>query len=180
MYNGRADFQNTLYRPTAKTILQPEKVMAGGRPTKYSQELADKICTIISTSSKSMATIAREVNIDMVTIFRWLDDSDEFRKQYTRAKELQADYLAEEMLDIADDTKGDTTKVKRNGKFEDVENTEWINRSKLRVETRKWIASKLKPKKYGDKTEHTIIAEKPIFNGIDLDVPQDNSTNKDS
>lgn len=151
-----------------------------GRPTKYNQEIADRICTTIATSSKSMRTIAIEEKIDMVTIFRWLDDNGEFSKQYARAKELQADYLAEEMLDIADDTKSDTQKVKRNGKMEEVENTEWINRSKLRVETRKWIASKLKPKKYGDKTETTIISEKPIFNGIDLDVPKDNSTGEDS
>lgn len=146
--------------------------MAGGRPTKYSQELADKICTTISTSNRSMRNICKDLNISVASVLNWLNDNTEFLAQYTRAKELQADWLADEMMEIADDSARDTMTVIKNGKKVEVENTEWVNRSKLRIETRKWIASKLKPKKYGDKQEVTnIIVEQPLF----PDVPTDNS-----
>jgi hypothetical protein len=73
-----------------------------------------------------------------VTVFSWLRTHEEFLNQYTRAKEESADALTDEMLDIADDVEGDS------------------QRDRLRVDTRKWIASKLKPKKYGDKLEHDV------------------------
>lgn len=157
------------------------KIMAGGRPTKYTEELAKSILEKTSTSSKSLKTIANELNIGVRTILDWLADNKEFSQKYARAKEEQADFLAEEMMDIADYTDKDTKTIKDQfGNEKEVEDSEWVNRSKLRIETRKWIASKLKPKKYGDKTETTIISEKPIFNGIDLDVPKDNSPGEDS
>jgi hypothetical protein len=70
---------------------------------------------------------------------------------YARAKEQQADLLAEEIIEIADDSSKDLQG------YDDynnpIENKEFVNRSKLRVDARKWVASKLKPKKYGDKLE---------------------------
>ena len=87
----------------------------------------------------------------VATIFNWMRVHQEFLEQYARAKEAQADALAEELLDIADDGSNDWMEV------HDRDNTGWkangeaIQRSRLRVDTRKWIASKLKPKKYGDK-----------------------------
>jgi hypothetical protein len=87
------------------------------------------------------------------TVFRWLGVHEAFRDQYARAREAQADTLADEMLDIADD--GDNDWMERKGEDGQSlgwrENGEAIGRSKLRLDTRKWIASKLKPKKYGDK-----------------------------
>lgn len=72
--------------------------------------------------------------------------------QYARAKEESADSLADEILDIADNATNDW--MKRNHGEDDpgwVANGENIQRSRVRIDTRKWIASKLKPKKYGDK-----------------------------
>ena len=105
----------------------------------------------------------------VVTMFAWLKKYPEFLKQYETAKEEQADALAEEMLDIADDGTNDW--IERQGKDGDVSlalNTEHVQRSRLRVDTRKWIASKLKPKKYGEKvqTEHSGSME--IRNPIPL------------
>lgn len=76
----------------------------------------------------------------MSTVFRWLAKHEEFQEQYARAKEESAEAMIEDMLAIAD-----------GGNWSDTQ------RARLRVDTRKWIASKLKPKKYGDKlhTEHT-------------------------
>lgn len=148
-----------------------------GQPTKFTQEIADKICEEISTSNKSLRTICKELKITTTTVLRWLnnDDIKEFRTQYARAKEEQADFLAEEILEIADDSSRDTKTIEKNGQIVEVENTEWINRSKLRVEARKWVASKLKPKKYGDKIDLTSGGEKIeptkiVWGGKEIDV----------
>jgi hypothetical protein len=124
-----------------------------GRPSKYSEEIADHICEIISTSNRSIASISKELNISTVTIFYWLKTKPEFLNEYARAKEWQADFLAEEILEIADDTQHDSI-ITQNGLSE---NHEYISRSRLRVDSRKWLASKLKPQKYGDsqKIEHS-------------------------
>jgi hypothetical protein len=69
---------------------------------------------------------------DYTTIDRWLTASEELRQRYARAKEAQADYMADEMMQIAD-------------------NTTDPQKARLQLDTRKWLAAKLKPKKYGDK-----------------------------
>lgn len=83
---------------------------------------------------------------------RWLEVNEGFRESYMRAREAQADYLAEEIIQIADDGQNDT--------YTDDEgqvrtNQDVIARSRLRVDARKWYASKLAAKKYGDKVEQT-------------------------
>lgn len=129
-----------------------------GRPTQYSQEIADVICEEISTSNKSLKTICENEYMPAVrTVLYWLKSNEDFLHQYTRAKEEQADFLAEEIIEIADDSSNDTLY----GDFGPMENKEWVNRSKLRVEARKWVASKLKPKKYGDKVDVTS-GDKPL------------------
>jgi hypothetical protein len=128
-----------------------------GAPTKYSLGLVNKICDIISTSNRSIASICKDFNISPSSIYIWLQEHEEFLKLYARAKEWQADFLAEEILEIADDSSQDV-KIIGNGEYErEVENSEFISRSRLRVDSRKWLASKLKPQKYGDlaKIEHS-------------------------
>lgn len=124
--------------------------MAKGRPTKYSLELADRICEHIATSNKGIHKIADIEGINPSSIFQWLLDYPDFSNKYARARELQAELLADEIIDIADDSTNDTI-LTDNG---EMPNNEWIARSKLRVDARKWKASKLAPKKYGDKLEH--------------------------
>lgn len=81
------------------------------------------------------------------TVFKWLSEQSAFSEQYVRAREAQADKLADEILSIADDGTNDTYKT------DDGEgvNHDVIARSRLRVDARKWLASKMAPKKYGDK-----------------------------
>lgn len=91
----------------------------------------------------------------VATVLRWLgkDEHAAFREQYARAREAQADVLADESIEIADDATNDWMEV--NAADEKGEkyrlNGEHVQRSRLRVDTRKWFASKLAPKKYGDK-----------------------------
>ena len=126
-----------------------------GRPSAYTAELAAQICAHIA-DGKSLRTIAAMENMPaQSTIMLWLDGTrPEFSEQYARAHEAYADKLAEETLLIADDSSQDTY-VDADGNVKT--DTEAIQRSKLRVDTRKWLASKMAPKKYGDKiqAEHT-------------------------
>ena len=120
-----------------------------GRPSTYTAELAAQVCTHIA-DGKSLRVIASMDGMPaQSTIMAWLDGSrPEFSEQYARAREAQADKLAEEALTIADDGRSDTY-VDADGNVKT--DTEVIQRSKLRVDTRKWLASKMAPKKYGDK-----------------------------
>ena len=128
-----------------------------GRPTDYNEDIALALCTEISTSSKSLKTICAEENMPSVrTVLYWLNKHPEFVRQYARAKEEQADFLVEEMIDISDDGSNDLMTITKGDVQYEVENKEVTNRSKLRVETRKWIASKLKAKKYGDKLDLSV------------------------
>lgn len=124
-----------------------------GRPSGYTPELGDEICAQLA-EGKSLRNICKAESMPCVgTVFSWMRKHPEFMKQYARAKEESADFLAEELLEIADDGTNDwvASNDPENAGYR--ANGEHINRSRLRVDTRKWIASKLKPKKYGDKID---------------------------
>lgn len=126
-----------------------------GRPTTFTKDLADEICARLA-EGKSMRTVLKADNMPaMSTVFKWLRENNEFSEQYARAKEESADALVDEMLEIADDGSNDLMTIEKGDTSYEMENKEVTNRSKLRVETRKWIASKLKPKRYGDKLDLT-------------------------
>ena len=140
--------------------------MPGGRPTDYSLKLADAICERLSCG-ESMRSVCRDDAMPAIsTVFRWFREKPGFREQYDVAKEESADALADDIIDIADnevsealviddkpilDSKGDPILIKT---------AVGVAHAKLRVDARKWAASKLKPKKYGDKlqteTKHTF------------------------
>lgn len=132
--------------------------MAGGRPSDYTQELADRICSRLA-AGESMRTICLDDDMpSRETLFRWIRSNTEFRDQYARAKDESADALVEDIQDIADDGTNDWMEVHdKDGKAIGWQvNGEHIQRSRLRVDVRKWAASKLKPKKYGDKVSTEI------------------------
>lgn len=118
-----------------------------GRPTDYTEELADIICAELSDGKSMRQVCAGEEMPDKSTVFRWLRKYESFRDQYVRAKEESADALTDEMLDISDDSINDYVTSAEGDRV----NPENIQRSRLRIETRKWLAAKLKPKKYGDR-----------------------------
>lgn len=82
------------------------------------------------------------------TVYLWMAKHIEFSESYARAREDQADTLADQILEIADDGRNDTYTDDEGKEFV---NHDVINRSRLRVDARKWVAAKLKPRKYGDK-----------------------------
>jgi hypothetical protein len=125
-----------------------------GRPSAYTQAIGDYICERLATSNVSLRKICEEDGVPSISsVMRWLAENEAFRAQYAHAREAQADFLAEEIIEIADDSSRDTIAIEKNGQTIEIEDKEWTSRAKLRVDARKWIASKLKPKKYGDKLE---------------------------
>lgn len=118
-----------------------------------SQEAQDRICSEIA-EGKSLRTILREDESgelpSMATIFRALAADEVFREQYTRAREAQADAIFDEILDIADDGKSDTY-VDEDGNVRT--DQEVVARSRIRIDARKWMAGKLRPKVYGDRVD---------------------------
>ena len=119
-----------------------------GRPTEYTQELADLICERIAIHGVGLKKLC-EMYDDMpekAAIRRWCIKHPEFGSQYARAKVQQIDTLVDEIIEIADDSSQD---VMINEHGNRVCNSEFIARSRLRIDTRKWLASKLVPKVYG-------------------------------
>lgn len=137
-------------------IKDTQEKSKGGRPSDYSLELAEEICTAIATSSDGLKKICAKYqhfpNPD--TVYTWLLKHKEFTELYARAKKNQVEVLIDEIVDISDDkTKDDA--FGENGEI--IANNEFISRSRVRIDTRKWLASKLIPRLYGDKItqEHT-------------------------
>lgn len=120
---------------------------------EFSQELFDRICERIA-EGESLRGICEDADMPSTTaVKKWLikDDGGALVAQYARAREMQADTLFDENLDIADDARNDWMERRGEDDAGWVANGEHIQRSKLRIETRKWMAGKLKPKVYGDK-----------------------------
>lgn len=149
-----------------------------GRPTEYSLELAEIICTKIATQSKGIARICEAAGFPHPsTFYRWLakEENGAFREMYARAKDQQADLLADEVLDIADNNRYDR---------EAFVGLNHIQRDKVRIDARKWKASKLAPQKYGDKLDVTTLGQRvePVHiylpdNGRPVVLPNKNDKN---
>lgn len=128
--------------------------MPAGRPSLYTEDLANEICIAISLSTQGLEHIceAHDGFPNPDTIYTWRIKHNEFAEKYARARESQMELMAQEILEIADETGRDTKVIKHGDHETEVADSEWINRSRLRVDTRKWLMSKLAPKKYGDRT----------------------------
>lgn len=127
------------------------------RPSKFTNELASEICARIA-DARSLRSVCLDDDMpDQRTVYRWLADAknEQFRQQYARAREAQADAIFDEILDIADDGSNDWMERHdaEGGNVGWKENGEAIGRSRLRIDARKWMAGKLRPKVYGEKLD---------------------------
>jgi hypothetical protein len=132
-----------------------------GRPSKYTDKLADKICKMIAEGQSVRSICAKRDMISMQTFFRWLRENKKFREQYVRACEERSYMHAEDIIEIADNATNDYMEKLEGDGY--IFNSENVQRSRLRIDTRKWLMSKLNPKVYGDKLDMTT-------NGNDIGV----------
>lgn len=129
------------------------------RALEYSQEVADSICERIACGESLRSICSDDSTPAMSTVFRWLTLVEGFSEQYARAREEQAEALADEIVAIADE-ECTTVRSSRHptvkdddgdGELEVVFDSTAVARNRLRIDARKWVASKLKPRKYGEK-----------------------------
>jgi hypothetical protein len=139
-------------RSGVKSVPSPGKI---GRPTIYSEKLVARICAELACG-KSLRTVCKADDMPSVeAVFSWIHSKPEFAERYARAKAESADAIIEEVIDIADDGTNDWMEqfdkdgVSIGWKL----NGEHVQRSRLRVDTRKWIAAKMRPKKFGEKVD---------------------------
>lgn len=130
------------------------------RPTDYATAVADNVCERLADGESLKSICSDEGMPSRSTVFRWLGVHKEFRDMYARAREEQAELLADEIVGISDEevtmVRADKHGVKDddgNGNAEVVFDATAVARNRLRVDARKWVAAKLKPKKYGDKLQ---------------------------
>lgn len=146
-----------------------------GRPSDYTPELADLICSRLA-DGESLRSVCRDDGMpSKQTVFSWLRTYPGFLDQYAIAKEESADSLVDDMLHIADNDVDqplviDGVPIMADGKLVMVKDAVSVNHARLRVDTRKWCASKLKPKKYGDKlaTELSGPGGAPIESNLSI------------
>ena len=89
------------------------------------------------------------------TFFEWLKDDDVKANQYARACEVRAEGIFEDILEIADNSSNDTIYTDKG----EIPNSEWIARSRLKVDARKWMLGKMNPKKYGERIQQEHSGE---------------------
>jgi hypothetical protein len=122
-----------------------------GRPSTFTEEIATEICNRMAQGQSVRAICLDDDMPAQSTVYKWLTENDAFSEQYALARAEQAHHMGEEILEIADDGTNDwIEKENKDGSTYMALNHEHVQRSKLRVDSRKWLMSKLLPKKYGE------------------------------
>lgn len=131
-----------------------------GRPSEYSLEIGERICTEIATNAEGLESICNRVEDfpSPSTVYLWRIRHAGFSEMYARAREHQAQLLADQIFTIADTTEpGEIVTIKSEGEGETTERkiADMTEHRKIRIDARKFLAMKLLPRVYGDKKEIT-------------------------
>lgn len=135
----------------------------GGRPSIYTEDLANEICSRLAKGT-SLRIICMEENMpNPDTVYNWvfinkgadMEGKNGFSDKYAHARQIQAENMFDEILEIADDGSNDYMTITKGETSYNVEDREVTNRSRLRVDSRKWYLSKVLPKKFADKIDVT-------------------------
>jgi hypothetical protein len=147
---------------------QTKKETKMGRPSIYTEELAHEICVRLGLGESLRKICLDDGMPSLASVMSWLTKKPDFLEQYTRAREIQAETQFDELIDIVDqppelshitNNKGELVEVKFDSSY-----VAWM---KLRVDTRKWTAARMAPKKYG---EHKQAEEAQDLTVIDVNV----------
>lgn len=128
-----------------------------GRPSSYTPAKAQLICYLLQEGN-GLAKACEIAKLEYRTVVRWLNEREDFRQSYAQARQTQADYYADSILEVIDNA---------------ASTRDEIERAKIKAEALKWIASKLKPRQYGDKLDLTSDGqriERPIYGGLSVNA----------
>jgi hypothetical protein len=137
-------------KTTKKKSIKKVPKRRGPKGKKTPQLINAILNEFTNSSSISTQSACNKHGLSAREWWEWCEKDDELSQRYARAKERQAEMMAQEIVTIADDSSDDEL-FTEDGKR--ITNHEFINRSRLRVDARKWVASKLLPKKYGEKQQ---------------------------
>lgn len=119
------------------------------------QKAVDELCKRIEQGDSVRRALSYDDLPDRNTFYRWFDEFEPLRDQYARACEVREDKFFDDILEISDTDNADITINEGMA----VVDGQAIQRSKLRIDTRKWMLSKMNPKKYGDRIQQDISGE---------------------
>ena len=147
---------------------QTKEVTKMGRPSIYTDELANDICTRLGLGESLRKICLDEDMPSLRSVMGWLTTKPDFLQQYTRAREIQAETQFDQLIDIVDQPPELSYVTDKNGELVEVKfDSSYVAWMKLRVDTRKWTAARMAPKRYG---EHKQAEEKSDPTVIDVGV----------
>ena len=129
--------------------------MAANKGEQEKEKMFNEIIDEISEKGVSLFS-ALKGRLSSQTFYAYIEGNAERSKKYARATELRAEKIAEDTLNIADGEGDDIITLPDGREFE---NQRVIARDRLKVDTRKWLLSKMMPKKYGDKISQEITGK---------------------
>lgn len=143
---------------------QTKEVTKQGRPSVYSDKVANDICIRIALGESLRRICMEEGMPAQSSVYEWLLRYSDFSEKYARARELQAETQFDELTDIVDQPPELNYVTDKNGELVEVKfDSSYVAWMKLRVDTRKWTAARMAPKKYGEqkqaeeKSDPTVI-----------------------
>ena len=122
------------------------------RPSIYTEELASDICYRLAMGESARQICRDDAMPVMSTLMKWLNEPDKvtFSEQYNRARDCQADFYADEVIDIADELDAEAE-------------SNAIQRARLRIDSRKWKVARMSPRRWGDKQALDVTSSDGAF-----------------
>jgi len=137
-----------------------------GRPSLYSDALAIKICTRLGLGESLRKICLDDDMPSMASVMTWLTTKADFLEQYTRAREIQAETQFDELIDIVDQPPELSYVTGKDGELIEVKfDSSYVQWMKLRVDTRKWTAARMAPKKYAEYRQPEEKVDSMIVDG---------------
>jgi hypothetical protein len=158
--------------------------MAVKHPPEEVERIWEQLMSWIIDEGGTIRGFCKANAISRRTVWKWYSQDDPASKarraELETAEQMRADSWIDEIIEIVDDTSGDIeTRVDEEGKVVPAWNVEHISRTRLRTDTRKWIACKHYRRRYGDSQSHEVSGPEggPVqFAGIDRPAPVDYAT----
>lgn len=155
---------------------QTKEITKAGRPSSFTDQMANLICIRLA-EGESLNKICKEEGMpDKATVFRWLATDASFCDKYARARELQAETQFDELIDIVDQPPELSYVTGKDGELIEVKfDSSYVAWMKLRVDTRKWTAARMAPKKYAEYRQpeekvDSMIVDGEIKNVMDVAI----------
>ena len=136
------------------------------RGNTYTEHMGNLICIRLA-EGESLNKICKDEGMpDKATVFRWLASEASFCDKYARARELQAETQFDELIDIVDQPPELSYVTDKNGELVEVKfDSSYVQWMKLRVDTRKWTAARMAPKKYAEYKQPEEKVDSMVIDG---------------